>query len=538
MINSDTRPRFILFGIDGATFDIIEPAVAAGKLPTLGHLMQQGSHRVLKSVIPPVTAPAWTTIMTGVNPGKHGLFEFYTLRENSYNTRLVTSQDRQTPAIWNLLNQAGLRVGVLNVPITYPSEDIDGWMISGMMGAPEFNEAACFPPHLDQEVRGLVGYYPMARLPKPARTYYDFAALQHQIASRTIVTMELLRKYPVDVLIVVCTYTDQVQHQFWRNRALTTRQGEHIEDMVLHVYQQADSFLEQLLDFCGEQATTLIVSDHGAGPVEEFLNMDRFLVDNNLLALKPSVGNWAYECRRLLSRLKSLTPQWLWRKLPASWSEQARSFFHQRKQNRIDWAHTRAFNIGSYLGLRLNVQGREPQGCIAPEDYYDQRQEIRTILQQYRHPRRGLPIFEVYAREELYHGPHLSKAPDLLGIIGEEDRIRLTESLNPASARVFIDWEEMNRITPHILTGCHRMGGVLIAAGPHLRPQALATEAQLVDIMPTILYALGLPIPEYCDGQVLTDMFTSDFINSHPPQYTDISMQRELAGDETRVYSE
>ena len=538
MVKSDARPRLILFGIDGATFDVIEPAVAEGKLPTLGRLMQQGSRRVLKSTIPPVTAAAWTTIMTGVNPGKHGLFEFYTLQENSYNTRLVTSRDRQTPAIWDLLSQAGLSVGVLNVPITYPAEAVKGWMISGMMGAPEFNEAACFPAHLAQEVHGLVDYYPMARLLKPARGYYDFAALQQQIASRRLVTLELLRKHPVDVLIVVCSYTDHIQHQFWKNRSLTTRQGEHIEDMVLYAYQEADRFLGELLDFCGEQTTTFIVSDHGAGPVEEFLSIDRFLVDNGLLALKPSAGNFYHRFRTLLARLKSLIPPWLRRRLPTSWSQQARSFLRRQKLSGIDWPHTRAFNIGSYLGLRLNVRGREPQGSIAPEDYYDQRQEIRALLEDYRHPDTGVSLFEVHFPEELYQGPHVSKAPDLLGVIGEEDRIRLTEFVNPASGPVFIDWEEMNRMNPYHLSGCHRMAGVLITAGPHLRAQVLDTEAQLVDIVPTMLYALGLHIPEYCDGQVLTDMFTSDYANRHLPRYTDVNMQRELAGKETSVYSE
>ena len=536
-----TRPRLILFGIDGATFDIIEPAAAAGKLPNLARLLAQGSHQVLNSVIPPITSAAWPTIMTGVNPGKHGLFEFYAIEENSRNNtiRLVTSQDRQAPAIWDLLNQAGLSVGVLNVPMTYPPEEIDGWMISGMMGAPSFGKAACFPSGLARRVTELVGHYPMSQLGRAARGYYDFALLQQQIDSRRAVTTELLREHPVDVLIVVCNYTDHVQHRFWRERSYTTAQGKQIEDMIIYAYQEADRFLGELLDFCGEQTRVFVVSDHGAGPAEEFLNMDRFLVDNGLVVLANPRANradqWGYAA---LMRLKSLAPRWLLRKLPAAWREQVRTSFLQRRLNHLDWARTRAFNIGTFLGLRLNVKGREPQGCIAPEDYDEQRRQIRALLEDYRHPHTGASVFEVCFPEELYHGPHLAKAPDLLGTLGVQHDMSLAVLPRPDRAPVFVDWETMQRLSPSLLSGGHRMAGMLIAAGPPFAAQALKTEAQLVDLVPTMLYALGLPIPAYCDGQVLTDLFTNDFADTHPPQYEDMPMQRQQPGSEGSVYSE
>ncbi len=537
MNESDTRPRFILFGIDGATFDIIQPAVAAGKLPHIGRLMEQGSWRVLRSVIPPMTAPAWTTIMTGMNPGKHGVFEFHTLKDNSYNTRLVSSVDRKVLAIWDLLNRSGLSVGVLNVPMTYPPDPVQGWMISGMMGALDFGEATCSPPQLAQTVRALARDYPMGPARKNARGEYAFAALGKQIASRRLVTMQLLRECPVDVLILVCNYTDHVQHWFWRDRSYTTSEGEHIEDMIVYAYQAADEFLGELLEFCGDQATTFIVSDHGAGPTEEHLNMDRFLLETGLATLKPGAGNSDHQRFTFLERIRNLTPQWLRQKLPAEWFVRARSFFRQQKLSRTDWAQTAAFNIGTYPGWRLNVRGREPQGSIAPEDYDVRRQEMRSFIEDYHHPGSGERVFEVFTRDELYHGPYVDAAPDLVGIVGQ-GKIHLAEFPVPASASVFIGSEEMDKIAPHSRTGSHRMEGVLIAAGPDIGAQPLATEAQLVDIVPTILYALGLPIPDYCDGQVLADMFAGGFVNAHPPHYTDMSMHREPADRESSVYSE
>ncbi len=539
MSDTNSNPGLILFGIDGATFDVIKPAVAAGYLPTIGRLLKEGAHGILKSIIPPVTSPAWTSIMTGVNPGKHGIFEFYTLRKDSYNTRLVSSIDRQTLALWHLLNQHGLRVGVLNVPTTYPPDPIDGWMISGMMGAPTFGKAACFPPELTSDISELGIPYPMERrVRKSPRGHYDFAALQQQIDSRTAATLHLLKQRPVDVLIIVCNYTDHVQHDFWHDRSLVTSSGQTIEDMILYAYQQADSFLGRLLDRCGEEATVFVVSDHGAGPVEEYLNLQRLLLETGLSVLKPGSATLNSSGLAFLEHMmKKLTPMWLQRLVPILWYRKAKNFFQEQKLHRIDWPWTRAFNIGTYLGLRLNVVGREPQGCIAPEDYEDQRQQIRSLLEEYRHPDTGAPIFEVYNREELYHGPHISNAPDLLGVIGE-DRVHLVNLLNPHNAPLLTDWREMKKIAPYRQTGGHRPEGVFIAAGPHVCAHYLATEAQLVDIVPTVLYALDLPVPSYCDGRVLTEVFADDFVDSRPPHYANITMQRHAAGIKASVYSE
>ncbi|MCK4324007.1 MAG: alkaline phosphatase family protein, partial [Armatimonadetes bacterium] len=293
----------------------------------------------------------------------------------------------------------------------------------------------------------------------------------------------------------------------------------------------------QLLDFCGEQTTTFIVSDHGGGPQDGYLNMERFLMDTGLTVLKSGRRNFGGQGLSLLRRIRNLFPEKLLRKLPLVWYRKANTFFRQHKLSRIDWPHTRALNTGSYLGLRLNVKGREPQGCIAPEDYEEQRQEIQTLLQDYRHPATGAPVFQVHTREELYHGPYVSKAPDLVGIVGE-GRIHLVRVPNPRSTSAFIWGEEMKKVDLYRRTGAHQMEGVLIAAGAHLHAGSLDTEAQLVDIVPTMLYALGLAVPKYCDGQVLTDLFASDFVDAHSPVYADIDMQRQAGDSEDSIYSQ
>ncbi len=539
MTNTEGAPRLVLFGMDGATFDVIGPAIEAGKLPTIGHLMKKGSYRTLRSVIPPLTAPAWSSIMTGVNPGKHGIFEFSALEENSYNTRIVTSVDRKANAIWQLLNQAGLTVGVLNVPLTYPPEEIDGWMISGMMGAPKFNEAACSPPELYREVQRLVGFYPMTVPHKTGqdRGRYNFSHLQKQISSRTAVTLELLRSRPVDVLIIVCSYTDHVQHRFWGRTNFTTSDGRIIEDMVLYAYQQADQFLSQIIDFSGADTSVFVISDHGSGQLEQYFNMERFMLDSALTVHTQRSGKLGRRGLAMIEYLKTVIPSTIQRRLPLSCYRKVKRFFTDQKLASIDWPRTRACDTGSYVGLRMNVKGRESEGCIEPENYEQERNAIQMILKECRHPDTGESVFEVYPREELYHGPYVEQAPDLVGMLAGGS-IRSVQLADGPTAPVWIDVEEMEKVDPFSRSGSHRQEGIFIAAGPNIGAQRLETEAQLVDIVPTVLYTLGLPIPTYCDGQVLTDLFGEDFLNAHPPRYADAPMQRVARGEEDNVYTD
>ncbi|MDO8141482.1 MAG: alkaline phosphatase family protein, partial [Candidatus Brocadiales bacterium] len=125
-------PKIVVIGIDSATFDIIEPLVNQGKLPVFTRFMKEGVWGRLQSTIPPVTPPAWTSLVTGKNPGKHGIFDFYGYTTNGYERPIINSQAIKAKTLWNILSEGGKSVGIINVPLTYPPEKVNGFLIPGM----------------------------------------------------------------------------------------------------------------------------------------------------------------------------------------------------------------------------------------------------------------------------------------------------------------------------------------------------------------------------------------------------------------------
>ena len=124
--------KVICIGLDGATFDLIRPWLSKGKLPNIGRIIKDGVWGELESVIPPVSAPAWTSFMTGKNPGKHGIFGFKKEKQGTYEELFVNRKLIKSETLWKCLSDVGKKVIVINVPLTYPPEEINGYLMSGM----------------------------------------------------------------------------------------------------------------------------------------------------------------------------------------------------------------------------------------------------------------------------------------------------------------------------------------------------------------------------------------------------------------------
>jgi predicted AlkP superfamily phosphohydrolase/phosphomutase len=125
-------PKVVVIGLDAATWTLIRPWMAEGKMPNLAKLMKAGVSGSLESILPPITPPAWTSFMTGKNPGKHGIFNFVETEHGGYGMNYANATSRRSPTVWKLLNDAGYSVGTMNIPFTYPPEPLNGFQISGM----------------------------------------------------------------------------------------------------------------------------------------------------------------------------------------------------------------------------------------------------------------------------------------------------------------------------------------------------------------------------------------------------------------------
>ena len=260
--------RFLLIGLDGAEPSLLTPWMDAGILPNLAGLRDRGAYLSCASTVPPATFPAWTTCVTGVNPGRHGIFDFTEMVEGQYAIRFVNSMRRRAPALWEVLSEAGRRVGILGVPATYPPEKVNGFMVSG------FDSPVCtavdrsfvFPSSMYPEVRDWrfadfqethigPGWHEAA-LPK----------LLDGIETKESIARRLLEREPWDFFMVVFGESDTVSHHFWLfHDAQSPRHRPGFEDAIRRVYVRLDAAVGALIRAAGPDTTVGVVSDHGFG---------------------------------------------------------------------------------------------------------------------------------------------------------------------------------------------------------------------------------------------------------------------------------
>jgi predicted AlkP superfamily phosphohydrolase/phosphomutase len=541
MRNSQGNPRLkvLIIGIDGATFDLITPWVAEGKLPTFKRLLESGVHGPLTSTIPPVTAAAWTSFMTGKNPGKHGLYHFIEPQPRSYEARYTNARSRLTRTMWQLLNEAGLRVGVVNVPMTYPPEPVDAYMISGL-DAPEGHTAVTYPPELYQELAERFGKVnPQIRylgyLKTDERRDTLLKSLTEMDEHYCTLMEYLLQKYSVDIAMLVLTSTDTVQHFFWhymdpQHPQYDASRAAKYEKAICRVYQKVDENINKLLTNLPAETALLLMSDHGFGPTSgRVLHLNRYLAELGLLqftrqfAEKKQSG---YHPRKLIDVVIKKADTLLRGHLsPSQKAKVARWFPYLRKKwesrytglSRIDWKRTKAYAYEMLTfppSIWINRQGVRPEGIVAAgADYEHLIQFLQEKLYALRDPVTGDQFVQrVYRKEELYHGPYLDHAPDLTmewwGAMPFLGKASFTED---GSSSV-VGYAGGQHLTSGEWTGTHAMQGIVCLHGPPFQKGQKLEKAEIIDLAPTLLYLLGVPIPEDMDGRVLLEAFTTEFM--------------------------
>ena len=547
--------KTICIGLDGATFDLIQPFIAQGRLPTFKKLMDSGAWSELRSTVPPVTASAWSSFMTGKNPAAHGLFDFMQRRENSYDLAPVSALDRDGKAVWDLMGDAGKKVIVMNVPVTWPPQPINGLLVTGML-TPRNAEDYTYPKELADELRLEIGDYIVYsdEVYSKGRGEIFLNALKYSADQRVKAAEYLLQKYPWDFFMLVFPETDTVSHGLWS--AFDPTHHEHdpaqaakFHDGILGIYQHIDDLLARLLDSvtasifaplsvnsakqsptrdletpalhqtqCGASVassqkpllamtdvTILLMSDHGHGPVRNFLYVNNYLAQRGYLKFKPNIAS---QFKHVAFQL-GLTPRFVYSIVLTFGLGKLRRTLDKRRGGRgllkrfflsfsdVDWSRTRAYSIG-YIGeVHINLKGREPQGIVEPGEQYERvRDDVINSLRELELPD-GTPLVEhIWKKEEIYHGAHLANAPDILFLPRNLETI------------AFGDFEfGSNKVIEKSfgVSSSHRMNGLFIASGAGIKNAGEFRCAQLIDLAPTILHLMGLPVPTDMDGRVLTE---------------------------------
>jgi len=501
--------RVLVIGLDGATFDIIKPLVAHGKLPTIGRLMKNGVYADLISTIPPVTSPAWPSFMTGKNPGKHGVFDFVG-RGKGYTKTIKNARDIKAETLWRMLSDAGKTCIVVNVPVTYPPEKIRGCIVSGMLTPP----GACYayPPEVYEELKKME-YEPVAEnIEKYSSPRKMLNYLMKIATKRTDVVLYLMDKFNEwDFCMLVFQETDILQHNFWQYR-----------DVIFKLYQKIDTLVSRLLDKSGKDTNIILMSDHGFGPVKKFFHVNYFLYKIGLLEFTEGTSSGEYLTikgyrQRTSTFWKVMLKLGITKEGIYYWVKKANmlpfiqkisgkiSIQLPKTKRAIDWKRTKAFfssSIGSSAAIEINLEGREPEGIVKREEYHKVRKLIIKKLREIKDPENSQNIIQdVFRREDIYHGPYILEAPDIIFLTNNLEYV--------ATDRIY-----GNNIvsTPFRKgRGTHRMNGIFIAHGPDIKDTGENIgRARITDLAPTILYMFNLEIPKDIDGKVLTSIFKPD----------------------------
>jgi predicted AlkP superfamily phosphohydrolase/phosphomutase len=518
-----TKRKLLLLGIDAATFDLLGPWLEAGHLPYLKRLLGKAVWGELQSTRPPTTAPAWVACTTGVNPGQHSVFDF---RESPFldpQRPLVSSRSVRAPTLWQILGHHGHQVGLLNVPLSYPPQPVDGFVIAGMMSpGPESNYT--YPHELRDELHAR-GYVIDVEIQKydteaEADAHRFLDDVEAAFRKRAEMLFHLMDVQPWQFLMAVFVAADRIQHLFWKtladpdSRFYHAAEAPHLRERILAIYQAIDEMVGQVVarvDADGE-TDLFIVSDHGFGSTKAWINVNRWLQEQGWLHLKPAAAlrkRFFYEAMKLNdSRLiKALLPESLGRAVRGR-VRSGRSVFKTDLDQCIDWTQTQAFFASiPAQGIYINVK-RGGLGTVRPgAEYETLRQEIRERLLALTDPRSGEPIVDrVWFREELYHGPYTHLAPDVLFVARDYSYLGRELLGTRGVVETGMNWAN----------GFHRMNGIFLAYGSHVRRGVRIEGATIVDVAPTVLYDLGLPVPTNMDGRVLIDTFDPEFVAANP----------------------
>lgn len=500
----DSAPakRVLIIGLDGATFDVLNPLVEQGRMPRLGELLDRGASGILHSTVPPITPAAWTTFLTGKNPGAHGIIDFERYDVTTNTLRLnSTRRLAHVRSLWQILGDQGLRIGSINVPMTYPPEPVNGFLISGFE-TPGPHSDFVYPPEIKERILKqwpdptLRTKWRRGRFGVDDRLFQENVAYMansfHQGAEMTQVLGD---EHGWDVLMVVLKLIDNLQHKTWKH--LDPRWADREprrRDIARWGFEEADRALGRMLDYAREKdAHVLVVSDHGHGSLEGKVQPNLLLKRWGYLRLRGGGARSATRGRFMLDR----------------WLGRTKRFARDgdvAHELAVDFTRTRAcvMHAGMAGFLYINLTGRQPCGIVPPDEYDALRDELCERLLSDDcctcDPQgRMIQLFSaVHKPEELYGCSRADQPwmPDL--ILVPHESLAVVRKIRGRAPVRWLSYRKME--------GTHRSEGIVIAAGEGIAPTR-DLQAGIIDCAPTILAMLGLPVPDDMQGRVLKEMF-------------------------------
>jgi predicted AlkP superfamily phosphohydrolase/phosphomutase len=513
-------PKLTVIGLDAATFDVIDPLVEAGELPSIARVLGEGTGGVLRSTTHPLTPHAWSTMVTGVNAARHGIWDFIERGESGYELRVINGSYRRAPAVWDRLGRAGRRVGLVNIPFTWPAPHVDGFAIAGM-DAGGREKGMTHPPQLVDELRQRYGALELDhRFPVTKAGDADIDFVRRAAEQKVDASVWLTERFEPELLWVVFMAADHIHHVAWPDWEQRGR-----DSSVAATYRVLDEAVGRLVEAAGGNDVVL-VSDHGGGSLDGVVNLNAWLAREGLLEYTARTQGLGRRLRdELIARRRHLPKALRYRVKQRA--RGLRERMYEREQfSVIDWPRTRAFSYGSFGSVVINLRGRERDGVVEPGEEYERlRDEIAARAAELRSPDGEEMVAAVYKREDLFDGPELEKIPDLLiefhdyRWLGKGNFTSRPDLAEPGSI-----WDEIE-LEPgsnHAYVGSHRREGIFALAGPSAT-QGARTSIGIEDVAPTVLYLLGEKIPVELEGRLVAEAIDPGLLDSRPPDYDDES---------------
>lgn len=514
--------KLIVIGIDGGSWDYIDPLLEKGRMPNLRYMIERGCRGILQSTVPPLTPPAWSSFITGKLPCKHGIFDFFVYENGA--VKIMNAANRKGLPFWKYLDHRGIRAGVCGVPFVYPQEPVDGFLICGF-DTPEDAQIKTYPPELAVRLEDKYGRYffhePPLQMLSDSEDGLFINLCQEQSQSQTEAFIDLIEEYKVSVALINYMLFDHFNHYM--------KEYSFVEEALVTIDQNIGKLLNKF-----PQANFIILSDHGSCRlntlflIEDWLEEKGWLIFNRKQVQRTKLNRtlasifqdkWRWKgtsekiIRNGMVRVIELMPSGLQSSVVDLCARIHRAPISYWKGDARDLENSMI--LATSYGLYLNL----PNGVSSPKDpgekYNQVRESLISELLTIRDPMTGLPFFfGVYRKEEVYSGESLSKAPDIItlpnpncgmihGAVIQEDAF-----LSP----FFVKSDAIAHYGGHINEGIFVFYGNDFSK---YAPQGL----NIVDIPAIILYLCGVPIPDDFDGAVAKDVFHPAFLKTNPVKH-------------------
>lgn len=495
-----TSQTTLLIGLDGATFTVLDRFMADGTMPFLRDLIASGVRADLRTVIPALTPPAWTSLHTGQRPGKHGILDFFRREApDSHYIRMLTGQDVGVDTLAQYVNRFGLRASVFNFPLTYPSPPVDGYVIPGWMPWKQLR-IACRPPGLYDQLKAIPGFNPQELamdMRQEEKAIEGCAEEEYQAwidlhIRKDRQWLQILRQLhargPSEYTAILLDGPDKIQHLLWRFIApecfspSPSRWELDMRQQCRRYYHALDQVLQEMVEIVGQAATVIVASDHGFETQRVTFFVNTWLERQGLLAWAKDAPQ---ESERAILGIGQLA----------------------RHTYLLDWEKTRAYApTPSSNGIHIVQRSQRSPYGVPPAEYEAFRTALVDALKKVTDPLEGQPIVaQVWKREEIFSGPFVELAPDLTLVLRDGGLVSILASDAPVKPRA----------AP---SGTHSPLGILAARGPGLKQSQVLPELSILDVAPLIIYSLGLPIPKEYDGRLPVEAIRPDVLSIHPPQ--------------------